>query len=135
MLQAYSSTESGRLEVYVRSLPGRGGRWQVSSAGGVSPAWSPKGGNLFFTLTDNRVMVTSVASQGDSLVLGRPSLWADAALEFGSQGGNQQFSVAPDGQRLVVLTVPASDQLPDAHVVLLENFFAEVERRFSSKLH
>ena len=70
MLQAYSSTESGRLEVYVRSLPGRGGRWQVSSAGGVSPAWSPKGGNLFFTLTDNRVMVTSVASQGIRSCLG-----------------------------------------------------------------
>jgi hypothetical protein len=42
------------------------------------------------------------------------------------------FSVTPDGQRLVVLKVPASDQKPDAHVILVENFSTEIERRFSS---
>ena len=31
---AYTSDESGSYEVYVRSFPGPGGKWQVSSGGG-----------------------------------------------------------------------------------------------------
>lgn len=34
---AYQSSESGRYEVYVRPFPGPGGRWQVSSEGGLLP--------------------------------------------------------------------------------------------------
>src|SRR5262249_51432409 len=43
---AYSTNESGRYEVYVRSYPGAGGRWQVSLDGGTEPIWSPKGGEI-----------------------------------------------------------------------------------------
>ncbi|MGH9367650.1 MAG: protein kinase domain-containing protein, partial [Thermoanaerobaculia bacterium] len=44
---AYSSDESGRLEVYVRAFPGPGGKWQVSTAGGGNPVWSRDGKELF----------------------------------------------------------------------------------------
>jgi Tol biopolymer transport system component/predicted Ser/Thr protein kinase len=37
---AYSSNESGTLEVFVRPFPGPGGRWQVSSSGGIHPRWA-----------------------------------------------------------------------------------------------
>src|SRR5213078_3001965 len=36
---AYSSTESGREEVYVTHFPSGQGRWQVSQNGGTFPAW------------------------------------------------------------------------------------------------
>ena len=36
---AYQSNESGRNEVYVQSFPGPGGKWQISTAGGVEPKW------------------------------------------------------------------------------------------------
>lgn len=32
---AYSSTESGGFQVYVKAFPDKGGKWQISSAGGV----------------------------------------------------------------------------------------------------
>jgi Tol biopolymer transport system component len=36
---AYQSNESGRFEIYVRTFPGTGGQWQVSTGGGNSPRW------------------------------------------------------------------------------------------------
>ena len=36
---AYASNESGRYEIYIRSFPEAGGRWQVSTAGGTQPRW------------------------------------------------------------------------------------------------
>ncbi|MGE5176305.1 MAG: TolB family protein, partial [Hyphomicrobiales bacterium] len=45
---AYRSTESGRGEIYVRSFPGSGERWQVSTEGGGDPHWRADGKELFF---------------------------------------------------------------------------------------
>ena len=53
---AYTSEESGRLEVYVvpfnpQASPANvlaAGRWQVSTEGGNQPRWSPTGKELFF---------------------------------------------------------------------------------------
>src|SRR4029077_14041200 len=39
-LLAYHSNESGHFEVYVRSFPGPGGKWQISTNGGNGPVWS-----------------------------------------------------------------------------------------------
>ena len=47
---AYSSNESGALELYVRPFPGPGGKWQISTGGGDYPIWSRDGHNLFFLL-------------------------------------------------------------------------------------
>ena len=44
---AYISDESGRYEVYVEEFPRRGGKSQVSTAGGVQPRWSRDGTELF----------------------------------------------------------------------------------------
>jgi Tol biopolymer transport system component/predicted Ser/Thr protein kinase len=53
---AYLSAESGTLEVYVRPFPGPGGRWQISTGGGVFPGWSRDGRELLFETLDQRVM-------------------------------------------------------------------------------
>ena len=44
---AYTSTESGRVEVYVRPFPGPGGRYAVSNAGGDQVLWNPTGASSF----------------------------------------------------------------------------------------
>ena len=36
---AYTSTETGTDEVIVETFPPGGGKWQISSAGGLSPVW------------------------------------------------------------------------------------------------
>src|SRR5438105_14911572 len=46
---AYRSNESGRNEVYVRPFPGgRGGKWQISTGGGLYGIWSNNGRELFY---------------------------------------------------------------------------------------
>ena len=45
---AYISEETGRPEVYVQPFPGPGGRYQVSSGGGVEPIWSPIQNEIFY---------------------------------------------------------------------------------------
>jgi eukaryotic-like serine/threonine-protein kinase len=66
---AYTSEESGRLEVYVvpfdpLASPANvlaAGRWQVSTEGGNQPRWSPTGKELFFANPSGTTLyVTSV---------------------------------------------------------------------------
>jgi eukaryotic-like serine/threonine-protein kinase len=45
---AYTSNESGASEVYVLPFPGPGEKRRLSSRGGVNPAWSADGRELFF---------------------------------------------------------------------------------------
>lgn len=45
---AYTSNESAREEVYVRSFPSPGEKWQVSIDGRTEPKWSPDGRELFY---------------------------------------------------------------------------------------
>jgi Tol biopolymer transport system component len=65
---AHTSSESGRYEVYVRPFPGPGGKWQISTGGGLLPIWSRNGRELFYeTLTpDNRIMVSTYTAKADS---------------------------------------------------------------------
>ena len=46
---AYTSDESGRFEIYVQPFPNAaGGKWPISSGGGVEPRWSKNGSDLFY---------------------------------------------------------------------------------------
>ena len=50
---AYLSLESGRSEIYVRPFPGPGGKWQISTEGGVAPRWARNGRELFYASSPN----------------------------------------------------------------------------------
>jgi dipeptidyl aminopeptidase/acylaminoacyl peptidase len=65
---AYSSRESGRYEIYVRAFdpdsptgtPPGGGKWQVSTEGGMSARWNSNGKELFYVTPDGTVMSVEV---------------------------------------------------------------------------
>ncbi len=71
-LLAYVSDESGKPEVYVRSLTPGGGRWQVSTQGGFDPTWSRDGSEIYYRKNDDfyAVAVSSV----EPFRFGRPAL-------------------------------------------------------------
>jgi eukaryotic-like serine/threonine-protein kinase len=62
---AYTSNESGRSEVFVRSFPGDS-RWHVSSAGGWAPAWSRRRNELFYLSPDSHLMLVSYTVEGNT---------------------------------------------------------------------
>jgi serine/threonine-protein kinase len=125
---AYASTESGPNEVYVRSFPGPGGKWKVSTAGGKFPAWARTTRELFFLGADDRIMVANYTTEGKSFVPGRARAWSPTQVL--RDGVRLSFDVAPDGKRAVVFPRPAEPVTEGSlHATFLLNFFDEVRRR------
>lgn len=61
---AYTSTESGRYEVYVIPFPGPGPKTLVSTAGGDWARWRRDGAELFYQDLNGMLMAAEVDSQG-----------------------------------------------------------------------
>jgi serine/threonine protein kinase/Tol biopolymer transport system component len=132
---AYSSDESGTHQVYVRSFPDKGERWQISSTGGVYPVFSRDGHQLFFRTEDSRtIMAVSCTMHGDSFESTRPRVWSETLLaNVGLVGRN--FDVAPDGIRMIAVMPAQRAEEPNEqnHLVLLLNLFDELRRRVPTR--
>jgi tRNA A-37 threonylcarbamoyl transferase component Bud32 len=97
---AYTANESGRDEVYVRSYPGAGGRWQVSLEGGSEPLWSPQGDEIFYRSGDV-MMAAAVRTQPAFEVTGRTRLFQGQYQTGGFR--DQDYSVSSDGKTFAML--------------------------------
>jgi serine/threonine-protein kinase len=130
---AYRSNESGRNEIYVRPFPNAGGgRWAISSGGGLYAFWSKKSHELFYETADNRIMVVDYSVNGGSFVPGKPRLWSDKQLFF---TGNVNLDLASDGKRFAVLALQDSPpgEKGTVHVTMLFNFFDYLKRIIPTK--
>jgi serine/threonine protein kinase/Tol biopolymer transport system component len=125
---AYTSNESGRSEIFVRSFPGLGVPWQVSSSGGTVPTWSRRRNELFYLSPDSHLMVVSYTVEGSTFRANPPEQWSRQPIN--GRGGPRPFDLHPDGDRFVVSGDMASKPSADK-VVLISNFFDEVRRRLS----
>ena len=63
---AYQSNESGRAEIYVQSFPGPGGKWQISTAGGIEPHWRGDGKELYYRAPDQKLMAVEIQAGAPS---------------------------------------------------------------------
>jgi Tol biopolymer transport system component len=99
---AYSSDESGRLEVYVARLDGVGQPRRLSREGGVLPRWSPNGRELFFLQPDGLLLSVDPLAEGAT----PHALFniARAPATTLAAGGIREspYDVTPDGQRFLV---------------------------------
>ena len=130
---AYSSNESGRYEIYVRSFPDRGAVVRVSKQGGRIPAWSPAGSELLFQTDGQRVMVAAYHVDAGKFVAEAPRQWMPQALS--DAGVLPSFDVMPDGERIVAL-LPAGrpeDLQSKNHVTVVQNFHEEIRRRLTAR--
>jgi serine/threonine protein kinase len=66
---AYESVETGRREVYVQTFPAGGGKWQISSSGGIEPRWRGDGKELIFDQGSGIVMAAAIDVRGGSLLV------------------------------------------------------------------
>jgi serine/threonine-protein kinase len=126
---AYRSNESGTSEIYVRPFPSeRGGKWQISTGGGLYGIWSNNGRELFYEAADNRIMVVDYTVNGDSFVPGKPRLWSEKQIFY---AGTSNLTLAPDGKRFAVLPMPegTGPGKGSVHVTFLLNFLDELRRR------
>ena len=123
---AYSSSASGRFEVYVMPFSAHGkasGRkWLVSNLGGWSPIWSRNGRELFYGGLGRGVQVAAYTVNGNSFVPEKPRFWSKKPI---SDNG---FDVAPDGKRVLAL-LASGDAKPETILHLLLNVDSELRRR------
>jgi serine/threonine-protein kinase len=120
---AYISDESGRFEVYVVPFPDADSRWLVSSTGGSEPRWAHSGRELFFRDGAGRFVVVDVAV-GAGISFGEPRVLFPATQYISAQN-RQQYDVAPDDQRFLMIP---SGQIGQSRLIYVENWLQELEQ-------
>ncbi len=115
---AYSSNESGRFEIYAMPFPGPGGKWQISTSGGLGARWRGDGREIFYSAPDDRIMAVDVSAKGTTLEVGK------AHALFGPVSAND-FGVSADGQRFL-LSVPIESGAQS--LTLVQNWMAALKK-------
>jgi hypothetical protein len=103
---AYTSDESGRREVYVRSFPGPGGRWLISTDGGDGPRWNPRGGELFYLGPDGWMHAARLELGDGVRVTGRERLFDARPYTFFTE---TSYGVAPTGREFALVRSEGED--------------------------
>lgn len=110
---AYSSDETGTPEVYVRPFPSGGGKWQVSTAGGLEPRWRGDSKELFYAdrMQLGSLMAVDVNVVGQEFSAGTPRKlfdWSLLTMSHPGPFGMLRFGVSRDGQRFLMAVNPRS---------------------------
>jgi Tol biopolymer transport system component len=119
---AFTSLESGQLEIQVRRFPvaDAGGQWKVSSGGGQQARWSGDGRTIFFLNGDNTAIRAVHVTPGTTFGVG--------ATEDVMTG--QALGVAWDVDRRsgrMVMTEPVSSA--GVRIVVMQHWLQEFARK------
>ena len=126
---AYSSTRSGRFEVYMERFPEMGDRRQISSDGGDFPLWAPDGSELFYVAARTDDFWSVPIDLAEPVTVGTPRRLFDWA--FSVVGGNRTHDLAPDGDRFLMLTDSATseDDAVEPRLIVVEHWVEELTQR------
>ncbi len=89
--------EGDRMEIYVYQLSGSGGRWQVSTDGGVVPSWSHDGRSIYY-IVDQFTLMTVPIQTGATVQVGAPVKVMEVPA-FQSQ--SRKYDVSADGSKVL----------------------------------
>ena len=123
---AYTSNDSGRMEVYLGPFPEPDRRWQVSTLGGTQPLWNPNGKEIFYRSGDKMMVVT--VSAGAEPTLSDPRLLFEQRYAFGAGITIPNYDVSADGQRFVMVKEESNAN----RLNLVLNWFEELKRLAST---
>lgn len=123
---AYVSSETGEEQVFVRPFPAvQQGKWQISTAGGDAPVWSPDSRELIFRSADQADIYSADLTRGPSAASPRKLLQLPGESRFESNGlEGHMFELSRDGRRFLMVRQGAGDKSGD--LVIVQNFFKEI---------
>jgi eukaryotic-like serine/threonine-protein kinase len=98
---AYTSNESGVLEVYVERYPELGQKRAVSVGGGGQPQWRADQGELFYMSADRSVMAVEIAGEHD-ITFGAPRKLFQPALAGDPGDARDHYAATADGSRFLI---------------------------------
>jgi DNA-binding winged helix-turn-helix (wHTH) protein/Tol biopolymer transport system component len=99
---AYSSDESGALEVYLQRYPELGDKRVVSASGGGQPQWRSDRKELFYLSADRTIMAVSIGADEEQLDLGTPRRLFRPSIGGGPEDARDHYAVSADGTRFLV---------------------------------
>ncbi|MCZ6616767.1 MAG: protein kinase [Gammaproteobacteria bacterium] len=120
---AYTSDEAGEFQIFVRAYLGPGGKWQISTSGGLVPKWSPDGKELFYRL-QNKLYSVVIDDSSGSFRAGRPEVVFD---DLSTVSANYDYDVFNSNRFLMVEN--AGDDPAPAGVTVVVNWLDELARR------
>ncbi len=120
---AYQSSESGRAEIYVQSFPGPGGKWQISTAGGIEPHWRGDGKELYYRAPDQKLMAVEITG-GATVTAGTPQPLFQG--RFDTAVAREHYTPMRDGKRFLVVAPLGREAMTPTTVVL--NWNADMGR-------
>ena len=124
---AYSSTESGRSEIYVQAFvpgaPASGSKRQLSLNGGVTPFWRRDGRELFYLSSGGRLMSVEIIPGADLKYRTAQELFVPSGFRMNADRG---YVPASDGQRFLFVTSAEDASVPPFTVVM--NWMAEMKQ-------
>ncbi len=119
---AYVSSETGSQEVFAESVTPGGGRWRVSTDGGLYPLWSRHEDRLYYLTSNGELLATEVYYNSDSLGFGR----TDSVTRGVEVTNAYTYAEEPGTGRLLILKSAANRENSMLYLVtgwqrLLEN--------------
>jgi Tol biopolymer transport system component len=117
---AYFSKETQRNEIYIVTFPNPGGKWQVSTNGGLTPVWSRDGKQLYY-VSGTKMMAVDIKGTGTSPEPGVPQPLFD--VQMGKL--NPGFDVSRDGRFLIPVAVEQTAPVP---ITVVVNWMAGLRR-------
>ena len=98
---AYTSSESGQMQVYVIPFLKGQGKWQVSRDSGSLPQWSHDGKTLYYFSSNNSFVTVPITESNESLQIGSPQVHGSVLVTF------QQFfyDLSLDGKRILLNSI------------------------------
>jgi Tol biopolymer transport system component len=112
----FTSTETGRFEVVVRSFPDASQRYTVSQNGGQYPIWTADGTKIYFVSPAGELMVSEVSVSSDGFRATRPrKTGLIASPDFVTA------DVAPDGS-FVLHSLAAEESPGNVPLTVLMNW-------------
>jgi eukaryotic-like serine/threonine-protein kinase len=116
---AYSSDESGQVQVYVQPVPATGAKRQISTQGGSGPRWRRDGKELYYISADAQLTAVPVKFGAGTVDVGAPLRLFERSLvtartsaaDFDPEPFDRRILYQPsaDGQRFLAL-VPADGE-------------------------
>ncbi len=88
----------------------RGGKWQISNAGGDQVQWRRDGKELFYVAPDTSLMSVEIHSTDSDFSSGTPKALFKTSVHFGITSSKNDYLVAADGQKFLINT-PLEDTL------------------------
>jgi Tol biopolymer transport system component len=128
---AYTSNESGQNEVYVRPFPNTNdGRWQVSTAGGALPRWSPDGTELYFLDPSSQMSSARITTTPTFAVGARRTLFG--ASGYTLDAFHQAYDISPDGKSFYIASPRRLADLGRAPtLVRVDHWFTDLKARLA----